>query len=132
MAAGQKADEHAVHDVLLSYNDFSDFCADAGELGGSELESGVWLHQTILSQPDQSACQAFAEQVQERRGVNFRPYLGLGPRSGPKHGLSSARKGDVHGSCLPLDQVGTKNRRNRQRVVQSGMSLMRFLLGQIQ
>ena len=55
MTARQQANEYSIHDVLLSYDYFSDFCTDAGELGGGELESGVWLHQTILSQPARSS-----------------------------------------------------------------------------
>ena len=48
MAARQQTDQYAVDDFLLSDDDLSDFIADAFELGGSELESGIGLHRIIL------------------------------------------------------------------------------------
>jgi hypothetical protein len=50
VAPGEQADEHAIDHVVLSYDDLSNFCPDARELGSSELKSGIWLHRTILSQ----------------------------------------------------------------------------------
>jgi hypothetical protein len=44
VSAGQQTDEHAVHDVLLSYDDLSNFCPDAIDLRSSKLKSGIWLH----------------------------------------------------------------------------------------
>jgi hypothetical protein len=44
VAARQQTDEHAVHNILLSYDDFSNFGSDTRELGSRELEGGIWLH----------------------------------------------------------------------------------------
>src|SRR5258708_885217 len=50
MAAREQTDQHAIHYLLLTYNDLADFGTNAIELRGSELEGGLGLHQTILSQ----------------------------------------------------------------------------------
>jgi len=44
VAARQQTDEHTVHDILLSYDDFSNFGSDTRELRCRELEGGIWLH----------------------------------------------------------------------------------------
>jgi hypothetical protein len=50
VAAGEQADEHSVHHILLADDDLSDFVANILELGRGELKSSVGLHELILPQ----------------------------------------------------------------------------------